>query len=472
MTDGQERSLAGDLAALLAAVGLSPALADRVTFDGIEPAGDVPLRLGEAAAVALGACAAAVAELWERRGGEPQTARIDVAHAAASLAGWAQLRIDGEPLEAPHLGNPVYDAFPCADGRWLQLQAGLPNLVERTLRVLGCGHDREQIAAAVARRPAAELEQALADGDACGAVVRTAEEWALTEQGRALAGVPLVAVERIADADPERLPAADRPLAGVRVLDLTRVIAGPIHGRTLAEHGASVLQLIAPSLPNVLSAALDTGMGKRSAFLDVRIPAQRDQLRRLAARCDVFAQGYRPGALASHGFDARELAALRPGIVFTSMSCFGFAGPWSGRRGWEQIAQAATGLALLEDRGDVPKLLPAAACDYITGYLGAFGTVAALLHREASGGTHRVDVSLCRTGMWLLGLGPPARREPTASDDGAWTTETPTAYGRLRHLRPVARMTATPTRWTRPVEPPGTSEPVWDGPEDRDGSRA
>lgn len=473
-TTGASASPADLVGELLAGVGLPASLAGRVEIDGTDPVLDSPYRLGEAAAAAAGACAAAATALWEARGGEPQNVRVDVGRAAAALNGWAELRLDGAELAAPHLGNPFYDSFRCRDGRWLQLQAGLPNLVERTLRVLRCGPGRDEIAAAMVARDAAEWEAALAAGDACGTVVRTVAEWEDTPQGRELRRTPLVELRELGPAPREPLEAADRPLAGIRVLDLTRVIAGPVHGRSLAEHGAEVLRISSPQLPDVLSAALDTGFGKRSAYLDLRVPRQRERLWELAAEADVFAQGYRPGALASHGFDPAGLAELRPGIVHASVSCFGDTGPLSPRRGWEQIAQAATGIAAGQGSPEEPNLLPAAACDYVTGYLAALGSIAALLRRGEDGGSYAVGASLCRTAMWIQDLGTGAADAKATGPCPApdWTDEAETNYGRLRHMTPIAQLSRTPARWSRPAEPPGSSAARWSsGPEVRSGGR-
>jgi crotonobetainyl-CoA:carnitine CoA-transferase CaiB-like acyl-CoA transferase len=450
------------IAALLRDAGLPDGLADRVEVRGADPASPSPFRLGEAAAIAIGACAAAASWLWELRGGSPQRVVVDVAHAVTALNGWSALRVDGEPLPAPHVGNPLYDMFRCRDGRWLQLQAGLPVLVERTLRVLRCGPGRDEIAAAVARWDAPELEEALAAGDACGAIVRTSAEWAATVQGAHLAAGPVLSVRRLGESPPEPLPFADRPLGGVRVLDLTRVIAGPVNGRTLAEHGASVLLVSSPHHANVLSAMLDTGWGKRSALLDLAVPAQRERLRELARGADVFSQGFRPGALARLGFGLEAIAELRPGAVYASISCFGTTGPWAERRGWEQIAQAATGLAVGQGTAERPQLLPLAACDYVTGYLAALGSIAGLVRRHETGGTYAVEASLCRTGMWIAGLGTAAGAAAAApAPPPGSLSERATAYGTLVHVAPVAQLSLTPAAWHRPVEPPGRSPARW-----------
>jgi hypothetical protein len=185
----------------------------------------------------------------------------------------------------------------------------------------------------------------------------------------------------------------------------------------------------------------------------------------LVRGCDVFAQGYRPGALERLGFGAAEIGELRPGAIHVSLSCFGTSGPWSDRRGWEQIAEASCGISAGHGTPDQPRVLPVPACDYITGYLAALGTIASLVRRARSGGTYSVEASLCRTATWMDQLGrcsgTPA---PAAGVPDEWMTESDTAYGRLRHLAPVAQLSRTPARWSMPVEPPGSSLPTWAGP--------
>jgi hypothetical protein len=294
-------------------------------------------------------------------------------------------------------------------------------------------------------------------------MVRTSVEWRDHAQATALAPLGRIHIDRIGDSPPEPAGDGDRPLGGTRVLDLTRVLAGPTHGRALAEHGADVLLVNSPSLPNVDAFVMDTSHGKLSTLLDLDDPAQRGTLIDLVRGGDVFAQGYRGGALERRGFGPDELATVRPGIIYVSISCYGDAGPWRERPGWEQLAQSVTGLAATQGTPEQPALIPAAACDYTTGYLAALGTMAALRRREEDGGSFHVRVSLCQTAMWLAALG--ALCDPAAAsglgDLPSWLTETDTPYGRLTHLAPVAEMSATPPRWDRPTAPIGTHPPEW-----------
>jgi crotonobetainyl-CoA:carnitine CoA-transferase CaiB-like acyl-CoA transferase len=258
----------------------------------------------------------------------------------------------------------------------------------------------------------------------------------------------------------------------MRVLDLTRVIAGPVCGRTLAAHGADVLHINGPHLPSIDGLVVDTGRGKRSAGIDLRTPAGRETLRGLAATADVFLQGYRPGAIAGHGFAPAELAALRPGIVCTSLSAYGEVGPWGGRRGFDSLVQTASGFNHAEavaagaDPADAaPKVLPCQALDHASGYLLAFGTLAALLRRAEEGGSWQVRVSLVGTGMWLRGLGRLAdgfnAPVPAMADIGELLEETESGFGRLTAMRHSGLLAETPPYWALPSVPLGTHRAEW-----------
>jgi crotonobetainyl-CoA:carnitine CoA-transferase CaiB-like acyl-CoA transferase len=278
---------------------------------------------------------------------------------------------------------------------------------------------------------------------------------------------------KIGDSPPEKLPDADRPLSGVRVLDLTRVLAGPTCARTLAEHGADVLKITTAHLPNLGYQEYDTGHGKLSAHLDLREPKDVTTLRDLVREADVFSQSYRPGTLASRGFSPDGLARLRPGIVFVSLSAFSHAGPWASRRGFDTVVQTVSGITtrqgeLFPGAAPGPQFYPVSAIDYLTGYLMAFGAMVALARRAREGGSWLVRISLAQTGRWLVGRGevPEADLksvplEFTPAELERWTITTDTPAGRLHHLGPVVRLSETPPHWARPTVPLGYHEPVW-----------
>lgn len=429
--------------------------------EGRDPVLPSRFPVGEAAAAAIGLAATTAARLWELRGGEPQAVRLEVRAAAASLLGFVLQSAPG--LDLTRFRNPATDLYPCADGRWVFLHGGFPALAEGLLELLDCAMDADAIRERVGGWRASELERAIAERGLCGAMLRSADEWARHPQARALSGAPVAEVLPLGDAPPEPLLPAARPLDGVRVLDLTRVLAGPSCGRTLAEHGADVLRIGSPRLPSIESFVIETGRGKRNAHLDLDVPDEREQLLELARRADVFCQGYRSGALDRRGLSPRELAALRPGIVYVSINCYGHVGPWASRPGWEQLAQSVTGLAVAEGGADAPRLAPAAATDYTTGTLAAYGVMEALRRRASVGGSWWVRVSLCQTGMWLTRIG--GSLDPaTATGLGDVTSlqqQCDTAWGRLSHLAPVARLAKTPARYDRPPAPLGSHAPEW-----------
>jgi crotonobetainyl-CoA:carnitine CoA-transferase CaiB-like acyl-CoA transferase len=456
----QARDLLGalgraDSPSTLAVTGADPVLATR-------------FRVGELAAAAIGAQALAAADLWCLRGGAPQSVEVDVRAAAASLLSFVLLRAPGSHF--PREAAASIALFRARDG-WIHLHGGFPRLHEGTLALLGCSDGAGAIAQAVARWDAQSLEDALAERGLCGARLRTAQEWRAHAQGVALAKAPLVEVLRIGDADPEPLPGTPasapgaRPLGGVCVLDLTRVLAGPTCARTLAEHGADVLHVRSPRQPSIEPFVIDTNVGKRSCHLDLDRPDDAARLRDLARGAHVFAQGYRTGALARRGFGLEDVVALRPGIVLVSIDCYGHDGPWTARPGWEQLAQTATGVAHEHAGIETPSVIPAAVADYTTGHLAALGAMHALSRRATEGGTWHVRVSLARTAMWLQSL---PRTDPAATPSGLdlpslapWQIEMDSAWGRLQRLGPIARMSATPPHWSLPPAPLGTHAPEW-----------
>ena len=434
-----------------------------------DPVLSTRFRAGEAAAAVLAAHARLAAQIWCRRGGTPQRVEVDVYAAAASLLSFLLQHLPDAQL--PLRIAPTIAFFRGRDDQWIHLHGGFPSLHSGTIALLGCADNAAAIAAAVAHCNAQDLEDALAERGLCGARLRSAAEWNTHPQGVALAAVPLVEVTRIGNAPPESLPgpcageAGARPLSGLRVLDLTRVLAGPTCARTLAEHGAEVLHIRSPHLPFIEPFVIDTNPGKRSCYLDLNHPGDVAQLRTLTRTAHVFSQGYRTGALAQRGFAAEDLAELRPGIIVVSINCYGHTGPWSGRPGWEQLAQTATGMACEHSADQTPAVVPAALTDYLTGHLAALGVMHALLQQTTDGGSWHVRVSLARTAMWIQSLPRTPEGVPPSGVDpkllAPWWIEMKTAWGRLGRLGPIARMSETPPRWELPPVPLGTHPPHW-----------
>ncbi|HEU4437901.1 MAG TPA: CoA transferase [Methylomirabilota bacterium] len=460
------------LRTILPIAGFGPDLARGVEFTGgTDPILPTSFRIGETAAAALAAVGLAASELWALRTGRRQQIAVDTRRATASLRSGHYLKMDGAPVSAER--HAIMGFYPARNGRWSYLHCNFPNHRAAALEVLGVPEDREAVRRAVAGWDALALEEAIIAARGAGGMVRTMEEWARHPQAAAVASLPLMEIVRIGPSAPEPLPDGDRPLSGVRVLDLTRVLAGPTCARTLAEHGADVLKITAAHLPNLGYQEFDTGHGKLSAYLDLREPKDVETLRGLVREGDVFSQGYRPGALDARGFSPEALAGLRPGIVVVSLCAFGHVGPWAGRRGFDTVVQTVSGIThrqgqLFPGPEPGPQFYPVSAIDYVTGYLMAFGAMVALARRAREGGSWLVRISLAQTGRWLVGRGevPEFRlagvpREFTAEEIDRWSTTTVTPAGSLRHLAPVVQLSATPARWARPSVPLGHHAPAW-----------
>jgi crotonobetainyl-CoA:carnitine CoA-transferase CaiB-like acyl-CoA transferase len=446
--------------------GLAASALDQIDLPGEEPVLPSSFAVGTAAQASIAASALAAAELWRLKRGERQRVRVPMRDAAIEFRSERYLRVDGEP--PPDLWDKIADAYRCGDGRWVRLHTNFPHHRDGVLTLLKCEHDRAAVARALTSWRAEAFETAAAEAGLVVTAMRSFAEWDAHPQGQALAALPVLSIEKIADAPVEALPAAPRPLGGIRVLDLTRVIAGPVCGRCLAGHGADVLLITAPHLPFMLPLVIDTGRGKLSAQLDLRDERGRGRMRDLICDADVFVQGYRPGALAALGFGPAEVARLRPGIVCVSLSAYSHEGPWAGRRGFDSLAQTATGFNVAEAAAagvEGPKPLPAQALDHASGYLMAFGAMTALARRAREGGSWHVRVSLARTGAWLRSLGRVkdglACADPGIADVRDRLEESASGFGRLTAVRHAAELSVTPPSWSRPSVPLGTHEPVW-----------
>jgi crotonobetainyl-CoA:carnitine CoA-transferase CaiB-like acyl-CoA transferase len=444
-----------------------PAALEAVFIDGDDPGLPSVHRVGTLASAAIAAMALAAAECFRLRTGRGQRVEVSMRRALASFRSERYLRVNGGP--APELRGPLTGFYETRDGRWIQLHTNFEHHRDGVLKVLGCVNDRQAVVQAVRGWTGAALDQTLADAGLCAALIRTPDEWAALEQAAALARLPLMQIERIGDAPPEPVgQGAERPLAGVRVLDLTRIIAGPVAGRALAQHGAQVLLVNGPHLPNIAPLVIDTGRGKRSATVDLRDADGCATLRALAADADVFLQAYRPGALAARGFSAEDVARVRPGIVYVSICAYGHTGPWAARRGFDSLVQSASGIAWTETRAaqaESPRHLPCQALDHATGYLAAFGALAALARRAKEGGSWHVRLSLTQTGRWLqsLGLVEGGLRAPdlTFDDvrDGLERVASP--FGELLATCPAEALSVTPPHLDLPPVPIGSDDARW-----------
>ncbi len=453
------------LVELLHLAGLGETKLADVDLTGVEPALPSSFAVGTAAQAAIAAAALAAARLWRLRGGRRQRVTVDMRDAAIEFRSERYLRVDGKyPADDPDRLSGLYR---CGDGRWARLHTSLPHHYRGILALLRCADDRAAVQRALEQWEGEPLETAAAEAGLAAAACRSFAEWDRHPHGRAIAELPLFSIEQIGDAPPEPLSAAARPLAGIRVLDLTRIIAGPVCGRTLAAHGADVLQVGASHLPSLRPLVIDTGRGKLSTFIDLREASGRETLAALVREADIFVQGYRPGAIAALGFGPDEVAKIRPGIVYVSLSAYGHHGPWAMRRGFDSLVQTATGFNVAEAEAfgaSEPRPLPAQALDHATGHLLAFAAMAALARRAEQGGSWHVRASLAQTAHWLRRLGRidgMACPDPKFDDVRDRLEETASGFGRLTAVRHAAVMDQTPPHWLRPSVPLGTHAAAW-----------
>jgi crotonobetainyl-CoA:carnitine CoA-transferase CaiB-like acyl-CoA transferase len=320
------------------------------------------------------------------------------------------------------------------------------------------------VAAAVARRPARDLEDAAAEAGAVVGAVRTASQWAEHPQASAVARLPLVSVEELAETAPPRPwgVAGPGPLTGVRVLDLTRVLAGPVATRNLALAGAEVLRVDSPHLPEIGWVHLDTGAGKRSATLDLRTAPGRRTFESLLEEADVVVTGYRPGSLDRFGLSPEELAARRPGLVVGSVSAWGTEGPWGQRRGFDSIVQAVTGIAMAESPDGIrPGALPAQALDHSAGHLLTAALCTALVAQRQHGGSRSVQVALVALARELLRTHGPAGGSPKADAEEPTLQLSQGPAGLVTCAAPPLTFDGAPATYRTPAHPWGTDEPCW-----------
>ena len=454
------------LADLWTSTGGEPSALDRVTLTGEESQLPSSFRVAAAAQTSIAAAAMAAANIWQLRSGQPQDIAVDMRHAVVECRSERYLRVDGKPP------GPAWDAiagvYNTGDGRFVRLHTNFPHHRDAVCKVLDCKPERDAVQAALMRWDGEKFETAAYAAGGVVALMRSREEWSATPHARALAELPLIAIEKIGDAAPRPWPQGDRPLSGVRVLDLSRVIAGPVAGRTLAVHGADVMLISSPNLPAIHWLTIDNGRGKLTSFADLKTGQGRDLLRGLVADADIFAQGYRPASIAGLGFSPQDAARLSPGIVYVSLSAYGHAGPWASRRGFDSLVQTTTGFNHAEGQAagiDGPKELPAQMLDHATGYLMAFGAMMVKARQSREGGSWHVQVSLAQTGNWLWNLGRVADGFKTvdlrAETVAPFLEEIPSGFGPLRSVRHSAVLSKTPAFWARPAMPLGSHSPQW-----------
>ena len=423
-----------------------------------------PLAVGTLVHDAVAAASLAAGLLSEDAGGPPITVELDPARVATAVSSERYFTINGDQ---PPVWAELSGYWPTEDG-WLRTHANYPHHRARLITALGLADaSADELRRALWSLGADEAAELITAQGGIAVGVRTEDEWRSSAHGIAAAHEPLIVLERRADgeAQPTRILDSERPLAGVRVLDLTRVIAGPVATRTLALFGADVLRIDSPLLPEIAFQHLDTGADKQSTILD--LASDRDVLDELLLTADIVVSGYRPGALERFGLDADSLAER--GIIPATLSAWGTGGPWSGRRGFDSIVQAASGIAWLSSKdGSAPGALPAQALDHSAGYLLAAGIMTSLRRRREDGTIWSVRTSLARMAVELLDLPRAAARPATdvaeSTEDPlfeATTVESETDAGVISYAAPAPAYSGSPTEWLRAPVSWGSSPVAW-----------
>jgi crotonobetainyl-CoA:carnitine CoA-transferase CaiB-like acyl-CoA transferase len=420
----------------------------------------------------------AAADLQHLRTGTRPTVELDRAHIAAAVRSERYFRVGGAVAGAGFA--PLSRFWRCADG-WLRTHANFPWHLRSLLDVLGTDDEPDAVAAAIAERTAIELEDAVFAAGGVAARVRSPQEWLAGGAGRAVAAEPLLATNVAGAAPPRARTAADgMPAGGLRVLDLTRVIAGPVCTRLLGTLGADVLRLDPPGRPDVAPGAYaDTLLGKRSAFTDLATAEGIERVHDLLADADVLVTGYRPGALARFGLEDGALAERHRGLVVVRLSAWGHSGPWHERRGFDSIVQAATGVAVVEAGADgAPGALPCQLLDHGTGYLAAAAALDGVRRQAEQGGTHVRTLSLARTAHWLLGTGTGTGADAAVDDAGGDDAggddaggddaggddaggDSTVDVGDVTAVAPPGRLDGVALEWPDPPTRYGQAAPTW-----------
>lgn len=438
-----------------------------LTFEG---SGALPsaFSVTDLAAASIGVAGLALAEFRAAAsdgGGSGPLPPVTVDRRLASF--WFGTTIQPLGWEIPPPWDPIAGDYATADG-WVRLHTNLPHHRAVSLKILGMPADRAAVERAVTRWTADALEAAIVAAGGCAARMRTADEWARHPQGRAVAGEPLIHRARLGEAPLPHWPAtAERPLAGIRVLDLTRILAGPAATRFLAAFGADVLRIDPPNWDES-SLAPEMTLGKRCAHLDFRKPAELERLKKLIAQADVLVHGYRPGALPGLGLDSAARRSRNPGLIDVGLNAYGWGGPWMERRGFDSLVQMSSGIAeagMRRLQRDRPTPLPVQALDHATGYLIAAAALRGLTDRRRSGRGSTARASLARTAALLLHHPAEKEEPPFASQTEAdWAPgEEATAWGPARRLRPPLTIADTPLAWDHPAGLLGAAghQPAW-----------
>ena len=447
---------------------------DKISLTGSEPILPSVYKTGVASQSSITVAAMAAAKIWESRTGEAQNVSVDMKHAAIAFRSERYLDYESSKYgSGSHSGmrnhpDSIHGFYVCGDGGWLQIHANYPAHRSGVLEALDSEASAAGVQKVLMNMKALDAEEYLSRKGLPVGMMRTLNEWDHHPQGISVSNLPILEIEKIGDSKKLNFtndPA--RPLEGVKVLELTKVLAGPLMGRTLAEHGAEILWLNDPHLDVIDGLVIDMSRGKRPAHLDLNNEKDRKHFINLTRTTDIFIQGYRPGSLGVKGFSPERMAEIRPGIICVELSAFSHLGPWSNKRGFDSIIQTVSGIGREGGKaaGEEGMIhMPCQALDHATGYLGAFGAMIALLRQRSEGGSWLVRVSLAQTSQWLKSLG---RLDQVDSKDipdtevNDYLQKTVSPYGRVSFTKPAAQMSKTPAYWSLPPSPFGTFEPSW-----------
>jgi crotonobetainyl-CoA:carnitine CoA-transferase CaiB-like acyl-CoA transferase len=458
---------------ILAAIGLSETESGGiVTIKGKDPVLSSRHRFGEVMAAAQAALGVALGAIWKAQTGQGQDVTTDVELAVHQHHSIHYMRQNGRKLnfvDDPSVFLLTKEFYPTRDGRFVKFETFYPALRDAVFTVLRCAPTVPAIEAAIMQWDAEAFEDRVREHGGTAAVVRTAEEWRAHPVGRRLAGRPVVEVVKIGETDPVPLPkGGELPLRDLKVLDLTHVIGGPMTARTLAEFGAEVLHLSKPDLPDHMNWRMETDNGKRAAYCDLGVDADKRRFFQLLQDADVFITSYL--GLEKIGISPHRLAEVRPGIIATELRCYDFEGEWAKFGGFDMMAVTASGYVASEGAVDAPLMpIQIILADYLAAYAAAAGITAALLRRSREGGSYAVRVSLTRMAMWTQDLGLLDR---SALDgklpmfDVTKQTELPlqtiaSPFGEITYLPSQISMPDIKPHFTRGPEPLGASPLAW-----------
>jgi crotonobetainyl-CoA:carnitine CoA-transferase CaiB-like acyl-CoA transferase len=441
---------------------------DQMRFTGEGHGLPSAFKVGLVAQVSEGAAGLMAAEAWRARTGESQDVAID--RDAAAIGFWSERHAHVVGQEPEYIWDEISGHYRCGDGRWVQLHCNYAHHMAAATAAFKAQVSRAGMQRRLDGMTAGEAEAVLIEHGLPGGMMRSRTEWRAHPAGAALDGAPLLTLDKVGESDAREWSAnPKRPLEGVKVLDMTRVIAGPVCGRTLAVFGADVLRLTPPRYPDRGPLVLDGGAGKRNAMLNINSNAGRETFEALVKDADIIVQGYRPGALDAAGAGADAALALNPAIVSVQLCAFGYEGPWAGRRGFDSIVQTVSGIADAGGRAagladGAPKPLPAQALDHATGYLMASAAMAALQRQRREGGAWRVRAALAWTGRWLESLGALDAinaLEPSEANIAKHMLDEHGPFGHVRRIGMATELSKTPPIWTRPASPLDAHAPEW-----------